>query len=314
MPEIAPHTRLRTSPYYEATLAEGVISFTPYNQMLIPLGYGDSDAEYHRLMNGVSMWDVGGQRQVQITGQDAVRLAQILSPRDLSRQVVGQGINYDMRETVENLSDAEATFQKLEEIIVLTELKPGVMYSEKELAETVGFGRTPVREALQRLEIEGLVTIKQRKGIQITEVDSDVQLRLLEIQRSLQNFAAEYAAIRATDEDRRIMRKFGEELMEAGKAQPASRLEALSAVRKAHDLMVNACHNEFAQKTMRIVQGLSRRFWILHMKKEDFNIAAELHAKLLLDVANGHTASAIAASNALIDYLEAFAKKTKIWK
>ncbi len=51
----ASHTRLRPSPYYEATLAEGVTSFAPYNQMLIPLGYGDADAEYDRLMNGVSM-------------------------------------------------------------------------------------------------------------------------------------------------------------------------------------------------------------------------------------------------------------------
>ena len=91
MPEIAPHTRLRPSPYYDATLTEGVTSFTPYNQMLIPMGYGDADAEYDRLMNGVSMWDVGGQRQGQIKGCDAARLAQILSPRDLSGQVVGQG-------------------------------------------------------------------------------------------------------------------------------------------------------------------------------------------------------------------------------
>ncbi|SMC10813.1 aminomethyltransferase family protein [Roseovarius aestuarii] len=87
----ASHTRLRPSPYYEASLAEGVTSFAPYNQMLIPLGYGDADAEYDRLMNGVSMWDVGGQRQVQIKRRDAARLAQNLSPRHLSGQVAGQG-------------------------------------------------------------------------------------------------------------------------------------------------------------------------------------------------------------------------------
>lgn len=220
----------------------------------------------------------------------------------------------DMDKTVKTLSDAEATFRKLEEMIVLTELKPGVMYSEKELAEVVGFGRTPVREALQRLEFEGLVAIKQRRGIQITEVEPDVQLRLLEIRRPLQNFAAEYAAIRATEEDRQTMRTFGEELLEASKAPPASRPQALSAVRTAHDLVVEACHNEFSKKTMRVVQGLSRRFWIFHMKKEDFNIAAELHARLLLDVANGDTTAAIAASNALVDYLEEFARQTKEWK
>lgn len=91
MSEIAPHTRLRPSPYYQSTIEEGVTSFTPYNQMLIPLGYGNPDAEYDRLMNGVSQWDVGGQRQIQLKGPDAARLAQILSPRDLSKHVVGQG-------------------------------------------------------------------------------------------------------------------------------------------------------------------------------------------------------------------------------
>ena len=211
------------------------------------------------------------------------------------------------------ISDAEATFRKLEELIVLTELKPGVMYSEKELTELVGFGRTPVREALQRLEIEGLVAIRQRRGIQITEANANVQLRLLEIRKPLQNFAAEYAAIRATDEDRRLMREFGKHLQVASKAPPASKAQALEAVRRAHDLVVDACHNEFAAKTMRIVQGISRRFWIYFMKKEDFNIAAELHARMLLDVANGDVQAAIAASNALIDYLEEFARRSKDW-
>ena len=219
-----------------------------------------------------------------------------------------------MRESAMKLSDTDLVFQKLEEMIVLTELKPGVMYSEKELAEILGFGRTPVREALQRLEIEGLVTIKQRKGIQITEVDSDIQLYLLEIRRPLQNFVAEYAAIRATDEDRRIMRKFGKELMKASKTKPESRLQALSAVRKAHDLVVNACHNQFAEKTMRIVQGVSRRFWIFYMKKEDFGIAVKLHAKLLINVANRDVNSAISSSKKLIDYLEEFARKNSTWE
>lgn len=219
-----------------------------------------------------------------------------------------------MKENAKPLSDAEETFRKLEELIVLTDLKPGVMYSEKELAEMVGFGRTPVREALQRLEIEGLVKIWQRRGIQITEVDADVQIRLLEVRRSLQNFAAEYAALRATDEDRAQLRKFGETLILSSQSSPTSKADALSDVRYAHDLVVAACHNEFVQKTMRNVQSLSRRFWIFHMKKEDFNIAADLHARLLISVADGDSKVAVAASNALIDYLENFARDTKEWK
>ncbi len=73
--EIAPHTRLRRSPYFEATVAEGVTGFQPYNRMLMPMGYGDPEADYWRLLNGVSQWDVAGERQIEITGPDAGRLA-----------------------------------------------------------------------------------------------------------------------------------------------------------------------------------------------------------------------------------------------
>lgn len=84
-------TRLRTSPYYDCVVAEGVTSFSTYNQMLLPGGYGDPEAEYDRLINGVSQWDVAAQRQIQLKGPDAAHLAQILCPRDLSRCVEGQG-------------------------------------------------------------------------------------------------------------------------------------------------------------------------------------------------------------------------------
>ena len=70
---------------------EGAESLLTYNRMLIPRGYGDREAEYWRLVNGVSMWDVAVQRQVQLKGPDAGRLAQILCTRDLSRQAVNQG-------------------------------------------------------------------------------------------------------------------------------------------------------------------------------------------------------------------------------
>jgi len=88
---ITPSARLRPSPYFDATLAEGVTAFTTYNHMLMPTSFGHPEAEYWRLMNGVSLWDVAVERQVELRGPDAGRLAQILTARDLSRCVVGQG-------------------------------------------------------------------------------------------------------------------------------------------------------------------------------------------------------------------------------
>lgn len=91
MAEIGPSTRLRVSPFYEATLQEGVTAFSPYNKMLMPASYGDADKEYDRLLNGVAQWDVAVERQVEITGPDAAQLVQILSVRDLSKIDIGKG-------------------------------------------------------------------------------------------------------------------------------------------------------------------------------------------------------------------------------
>ncbi len=91
MSSIMPSARLRSSPFYTSTLREGVTSFTAYNHMLMPTGYGHAEEEYWRVINGVSMWDVAVERQIQLKGRDAGKLAQTLATRDLSNMAVQQG-------------------------------------------------------------------------------------------------------------------------------------------------------------------------------------------------------------------------------
>ena len=86
-----PTTRVRPSPFFDSAVAEGMVSANVYNRMIMPTSYGDPEAEYWRLINGVSQWDVGVERQVQLKGPDAGRLAQILSPRNLANCKPGQG-------------------------------------------------------------------------------------------------------------------------------------------------------------------------------------------------------------------------------
>jgi glycine cleavage system aminomethyltransferase T len=88
---IFPTARLRPSPFYESVVAEGLKTAMVYNRMILPASYGYPMEEYWRIINGVSMWDVGAQRQVQVTGRDAAELVQVLSPRDLSKCKIGQG-------------------------------------------------------------------------------------------------------------------------------------------------------------------------------------------------------------------------------
>jgi glycine cleavage system aminomethyltransferase T len=88
---VFPTARLRPSPFYESAVAEGMVAASIYNRMIMPTSYGHPEDEYWRLINGVSQWDVGVERQVQLKGPDAATLAQILSPRDLSKCKHGQG-------------------------------------------------------------------------------------------------------------------------------------------------------------------------------------------------------------------------------
>ncbi len=83
--------RLRRSPYYEAEQRYGPQGYTVYNHTLFPINYGDLEKEYWALLNGVTVWDVAVERNVEITGPDAFKLTNMLTPRDLNKCAVGQG-------------------------------------------------------------------------------------------------------------------------------------------------------------------------------------------------------------------------------
>ena len=80
----------RKSPYFDRTVEAGCTSWDVYNHMLIPTLNDDDVEEYWHLLRYVTLWDVAVERQVEITGPDAARFVQLLTPRDLSRCAVGQ--------------------------------------------------------------------------------------------------------------------------------------------------------------------------------------------------------------------------------
>ena len=81
--EIAIGSRVRKSPYYEATISHGVEQFSIYNHMYMPTSYGNPAVEYEALTEKVSIWDVGCERQVEIVGPDALELVEYLSTRGM---------------------------------------------------------------------------------------------------------------------------------------------------------------------------------------------------------------------------------------
>ena len=83
--------RLRRSPFFAATQRHGARAYTVYNHMLFPICFADLEEEYWHLVNHVTLWDVAVERQVEITGPDALAFVNLLTPRDLSQCAVGQG-------------------------------------------------------------------------------------------------------------------------------------------------------------------------------------------------------------------------------
>ncbi len=201
------------------------------------------------------------------------------------------------------LSQTDSAYLQLEYMIIFQELKPGAMYSEKKLAEQLGLGRTPVREALQQLAFEQLVAIHPRRGIQVPEVSVESQLKLLEVRRSLESLCAELASQRATTEQKESMLRLAEQIIEdASNHDDEAFYQHLRAI---HELLTDAARNEHIRAAMRPLQGLSRRFWFIY-KDYDTTHPALLHADIMRHVANGDRNKARAASLKLNDYLVDF--------
>ena len=81
---------IRRSPYFEASRRAGARHFAVANHMYQPSGYADPVAEYWNLVEGVTLWDVATERQVEVAGRDALAFAELLTPRDLSKLPVGR--------------------------------------------------------------------------------------------------------------------------------------------------------------------------------------------------------------------------------
>jgi DNA-binding GntR family transcriptional regulator len=203
----------------------------------------------------------------------------------------------------------EQAYNRLEEMIVTLTLAPGTVLAEQALSTELGIGRTPIREALQRLAREGLVLVLPRKAIIVTETDPRRQLLVLEVRREVERLLARASAQRATDAERERFQAIADG-MEAA-ARTNDDIAFIRLDRELNALLAQAAHNEYAARAIRSLNGHSRRFWYLHYKQAaDLPKCALLHADEARAVAKGNPARAMAASDKLMDYVESFTRAT----
>ena len=203
----------------------------------------------------------------------------------------------------------DRAYGEIEEMIVTLRLAPGSAISESELSAHLGIGRTPIREALQRLARERLVSIFPRRGIIVTEINVASQLRLLETRRELERLIARSAARRATDDERERFRALAAAFEAAAKANDDVTFMRID--RDFNVLCSAASHNEFAAGAMSLMHSLSRRFWYLHYKQAaDMPLTAKLHADIARAIAAGDEERAAKASDRLLNLIEKFTRST----
>jgi len=206
-------------------------------------------------------------------------------------------------------SQAEQAYRRLEELIVTLAIAPGAVLTEQSLAERLGIGRTPIREAVQRLAGEGLIVILPRRGILVSPIDVRSQLELLRLRREVERLIARYAAMRRTPDERGRFQGIAREMEQAAADNDDVGFMRLDL--ELNGLMARACRNDYAQKAIRLMAGLSRRFWYQHYRQAlDLPRCARLHAALAKAIAGGDGDRAAARSDALIDYIQEFTRAT----
>ncbi len=201
----------------------------------------------------------------------------------------------------------DKAYAALEERIVTLVLAPGAILSESALAASLGIGRTPIREALQRLAREGLVMIMPRRGVMVSEINVRDQLEALKVRRVLECLMADLAAKRASAVERVRFAAIAEAMHAAGDAEDDVGFMRLD--REMNLLIARSCRNRYALRAMGLLHGLSRRFWYVHYKQVlDLPLCARLHADEASAIAAGDAAAALTATNALLDYIETFTR------
>lgn len=188
-------------------------------------------------------------------------------------------------------------------------MAPGEVLSESALAQELNLGRTPIREALQKLVNTGLIVILPHKGILVTEINPFKQLQLLELRQALDQLMVRSAAIRSTMDQKLLFNEIAD-LMEKAAHDNDDR-SFMYYDNSLHKLISQASNNEFLSRAMELYHSLSRRFWYWHNKESaDISYSGKLHVEIARCLALGDPDKAVEANNRLISYLIEFTIST----
>ncbi|WP_224546670.1 GntR family transcriptional regulator [Mesorhizobium sp. CA16] len=201
---------------------------------------------------------------------------------------------------------ATKAYRALEYMIVTLELAPSGFVTEGALIERLGLGRTPVREAIQRLAWEGLLDIRPRAGIAVAPLHAGDWLRVLDARRGIEVVLARSAARFVTREAADL---FHEAALAMQKAVISSNVLAFIQADKALDeALAIAADNPFAARVAAPLQTHSRRFWYRYKADTGLAESAEHHVALIRSILDGDEEAAAKDAKKLIALLRGHAE------
>ncbi|MBX3597860.1 MAG: GntR family transcriptional regulator [Rhizobiaceae bacterium] len=210
-----------------------------------------------------------------------------------------------MTNTLKNSSElipaASRAYHELERQIVTLELTPGSFVTEGSLIERTGLGRTPVREAIQRLSWEGLMSVRPRAGLQIAPLDPADWPRILETRKGPEIILARSAA-RLMSETMAV--RFQEALDGLDQSATENNIgDFLEADKMLDDALAEITDNPFAARVAAPLQAHSRRFWFRYRAPDAIDESAAGHMEMIRAILDKDEDKAAEVTGRLIDLL-----------
>jgi DNA-binding GntR family transcriptional regulator len=200
----------------------------------------------------------------------------------------------------------ELAYERIEDLIINCELKPGRFLAIQDLQEMTGFSRTPVHQAVSRLADDTLILVRPRHGVQIAPIDLARERVLLQLRRDLERFVIRLAAEKSSPTHRNQLLHVARVLRERREDMTAGEFNVLD--RRIDRLILTAAAEPFLEHTMRPLHTIFRRIgWIYHnhiVGNANVHTTIDCHLAILDAVANRHVAQAMTASDALIDFVD----------
>lgn len=197
----------------------------------------------------------------------------------------------------------ELVFEQLRNSILNGTLKPGARLMEIDLAEKLGVSRTPVREAIRKLELEGLVVMEVRKGAYVADVSVKETLDILEVRSVLEGLAASLAAKRITQEELEALYVVLEDFNQAVKDDDMQRM--IESDTRFHNMIFEATRNKKLIQIVNSLQELVMRFRITYFT--EYKRASEMpleHHLIYKSISNGDPIAAQKNGQYHIDMLK----------